>query len=93
MSSEAGEPRHVAIVLDAPLCTSCNLCVTECPTWCIELEYHLEMVAGPGRPRKVKVLDILTIDAERCMDCGICVDLCLFDALAWSPTPAPPVLR
>ena len=93
MIGDVDEPAHASIVLDAPLCTSCNLCVTECPTWCIELNYHLEVVTGAGRPRKVKVLDSLTIAAERCMDCGICVDLCPFDALAWSPLRVAPVLQ
>ncbi len=93
-TADQPEPDHASIELIAALCTSCNLCVTECPTWCIELDYHIEEVAGSGRgrARKVKVLDSLTIAAEQCMDCGICVDVCPFDALVWNPTPTPPVL-
>jgi NADH-quinone oxidoreductase subunit I len=33
----------------------------------------------------VNVLDAFRIDFGLCMYCGICVDLCPFDALAWSP--------
>lgn len=75
------------IGLDAAACTSCMLCVRECPDWCIELESHQEQVSEPGarRPRTVNVLDRFAIDWARCMYCGICVEVCPFDALAWSP--------
>jgi len=31
------------------------------------------------------VLDRFTIDFGLCMYCGICVDVCPFDALEWQP--------
>jgi NADH-quinone oxidoreductase subunit I len=31
-----------AIALDAAACTSCMLCVKECPDWCIHIESHNE---------------------------------------------------
>lgn len=78
---------HGVIALTASACTSCMICVRECPSWCIELESHDEEVSEPGarRPRTVSVLDAFTIDFGLCMYCGICVDLCPFDALAWQP--------
>ncbi len=74
------------IGLEASKCTSCMLCVRECPVWCISLSAHSE--ADPqsptgGRQRMVNVLDEFTIDFGVCMYCGICVDVCPFDALAW----------
>ena len=76
-----------AIALDASACTSCIICVRECPDWCIEIESHTIEVTEPGarRPRSVAVLDRFTIDWGLCMYCGICVDVCPFDALAWVP--------
>ncbi len=38
-----------------------------------------------GRPRTVSALDRFDIDYALCMYCGICVEVCPFDALFWSP--------
>ena len=38
-----------------------------------------------GAPRKVNKLDRFDIDYALCMYCGICVEVCPFDALFWSP--------
>lgn len=74
------------ISLKPESCTSCMLCVRECPTWCITLESH--QAPDPNspsmaRPRLINVLDEFNIDFARCMSCGICVDVCPFDALKW----------
>lgn len=75
----------IALIPDA--CTSCMLCVRECPTWCISLQAHPEQVVDEEarRPRTVNVLDTFAIDFGLCMYCGICVDVCPFDALEWAP--------
>ncbi len=38
-----------------------------------------------GRARSAKILDRFAIDYALCMYCGICVEVCPFDALFWSP--------
>lgn len=83
----AASPARGVIGLVASACTSCMLCVRECPTWCITLDCHTEQVseAGARRPRSANVLDAFSIDYGLCMYCGICVDVCPFDALEWSP--------
>lgn len=77
--------RHGVIALIPEDCTSCMLCVRECPTWCITLESHTEQVddADARRPRSINVLDQFTIDYGLCMYCGICIEVCPFDALEW----------
>ncbi|GAA2486673.1 hypothetical protein GCM10010406_23490 [Streptomyces thermolineatus] len=69
-------------------CTVCMLCARECPDWCIYIDSHKETVpaAAPGgRERSRNVLDRFAIDFSLCMYCGICVEVCPFDALFWSP--------
>ena len=76
------------IALDVDACTVCMLCARECPDWCIYIEGHKEQQppAEPGaRARTRSVLDRFDIDFALCMFCGICVEVCPFDALFWSP--------
>ena len=75
------------IALKEENCTVCMLCARECPDWCIYIDSHKEELppkrAG-GRPRKRNVLDRFAIDYALCMYCGICVEVCPYDALFWS---------
>ena len=64
------------------------LCARECPDWCIYIEGHKETIPATtpgGRERQRNVLDRFAIDFSLCMYCGICVEVCPFDALFWSP--------
>ena len=76
------------IALKEENCTVCMLCARECPDWCIYIEGHNDK-APPrregGKPRTVNILDRFDIDYSLCMYCGICVEVCPFDALFWSP--------
>jgi NADH-quinone oxidoreductase subunit I len=75
------------IALKEGNCTVCWKCSRECPDWCIYIEAHKEThdPASGGKARSVKVLDRFAIDYALCMYCGICVEVCPFDALFWSP--------
>jgi len=68
-------------------CTVCMLCARECPDWCIYIDSHKETLPAVegGRARQRNVLDRFAIDFSLCMYCGICVEVCPFDALFWSP--------
>lgn len=68
-------------------CTACMLCARECPDWCVHIESHPETVPGRdgARDRTRNVLDRFAIDFSLCMYCSICIDVCPFDALFWSP--------
>ena len=103
MSGGAGDlPAHGAsavpprsrgvIALKEEACPACMLCARECPDWCITITSHTETVPGPGggRPRQEHVLDTFEIDFGLCMYCGICIEVCPFDALFWSPELTPP---
>ncbi|MEV8530382.1 NADH-quinone oxidoreductase subunit I [Streptomyces sp. NPDC051211] len=69
-------------------CTVCMLCARECPDWCIYIDSHKETIPATtpgGRERSRNVLDRFAIDFSLCMYCGICIEVCPFDALFWSP--------
>src|SRR5215468_12003740 len=92
---DAGElpPRSRGVIgLLEENCTVCMLCARECPDWCIYIESHKQTVPGPdsGRPRVRNVLDRFAIDFSLCMYCGICIEVCPYDALFWSPEFAYP---
>jgi len=85
--SDKSQPKvRGVIALNPADCTSCMLCVRQCPTWCISLESH--QAPDPNQPagareRLVNVLDDFVIDFGKCMSCGVCVEVCPFDALQW----------
>lgn len=90
------ETRHGAIRLIVDKCTSCMICVRECPTWCIDIEAHTESSTASrgghpsrGRESQRAVLDAFSIDWTLCMYCGICIDECPFDALEWAGSHVP----
>jgi NADH-quinone oxidoreductase subunit I len=69
-------------------CTVCMLCARECPCWCIYIDSHKEAeppTTPGGRERSHNMLDRFAIDFSLCMYCGICIEVCPFDALEWSP--------
>ena len=76
------------IALKEENCTVCMLCARSCPDWCIYIDSHKETMPAESegaRARTRNVLDRFAIDYALCMYCGICVDVCPFDALFWSP--------
>ena len=92
-SPEAPPPRSRGTIgLVEENCTVCMLCARECPDWCLHIEGHTEPAppARPGgRPGARHVLDRFAIDFSLCMYCGICIEVCPFDALFWAPELVP----
>src|SRR5438067_6639336 len=76
------------IALKEENCTVCMLCSRECPDWCFYIDSHNDVMppkTAGARARTRNVLDRFAIDYALCMYCGICVEVCPFDALFWSP--------
>jgi NADH-quinone oxidoreductase subunit I len=76
------------IALKEENCTVCMLCARSCPDWCIYIEGHKDFRPAKragGKPSSWNYLDRFDIDYSLCMYCGICVEVCPFDALHWTP--------
>lgn len=57
-------------------CVSCDICAKECPPKCITIVRDSD---AQGKPlKRPKVFDI---DFSICMNCGICEEVCPFDAI------------
>ncbi len=60
-------------------CIACQICVRSCPSGSIE---KVEGEKREGEKRKTGTLYILNFTT--CSQCGICVEVCPYDALAFS---------
>ncbi len=69
---------------DEPFCTGCMVCVRECPTQCMSAQMHDNPRAAEGASHRRKIIESFSINLNRCILCGICVDVCAFDAIEMS---------
>lgn len=69
---------------DEPFCTGCMVCVRECPTQCMSATMHDNPKFADGASHRRKIIQEFEINLNRCILCGICVDVCSFDAIEMS---------
>ena len=67
--------------VDEPYCTGCMVCVRYCPTQCMTAKIKDNPLYQEGRSRRRKIVEMFEINLGRCIVCGICVDVCNFDAI------------
>ena len=67
-----------------PYCTGCMVCIRDCPTQCMSAEMKDNPLHAEGKSRRRKIIDEFEINLGRCILCGICVDVCNFDAIEMS---------
>ena len=70
--------------VDEPYCTGCMVCIRECPTQCMSATMEDNPLHGEGKSRRRKIVGEFEINLGRCILCGICVDVCNFDAIEMS---------
>ena len=70
--------------LEEPYCTSCMVCIRYCPTQCMSATMKDNPAQKEGRSHRRKIVDSFEINLNRCILCGICVEVCNFDAIVMS---------
>ena len=70
--------------VDEPYCTGCMVCVRECPTQCMSAQMKDNPAFSNGKSGRRKIIEEFEINLGRCILCGICVDVCNFDAIEMS---------
>ena len=68
--------------VDEIVCVACNICARSCPDDCIYLVG--EKYTG-GKTTKKNIVKEYYIDLGHCSYCGICVEVCPFDANEMTP--------
>ncbi len=68
--------------VDEPACTGCLVCARYCPTECISVSMKDNPLHKEGKSPRRKIVDDFQIRMERCILCGICVEVCNFAAIA-----------
>jgi NADH-quinone oxidoreductase subunit I len=67
---------------DEPACTGCQVCMRYCPTECMTVSMKDNPLFKEGKSKRKKIVDDFQIRHERCILCGICVEVCNFEAIA-----------
>ena len=67
-----------------PFCTSCMVCIRGCPTQCMTATMKDNPLQQEGKSSRRKIVDSFEINLNRCILCGICVEVCNFDAIVMS---------
>ena len=67
-----------------PYCTSCMVCIRQCPTQCMSATMQDNPKHEAGESSRRKIVDSFEINLNRCILCGICVEVCNFDAIVMS---------
>ena len=70
--------------VEEPFCTGCMVCVRYCPTQCMTAVMKDNPLHVDGKSPRRKIVDSFEINLSRCIVCGICVDVCNFDAIEMS---------
>ncbi len=67
-----------------PYCTGCMVCVRNCPTQCMSATMKDNPLFQEGKSKRRKIMEEFEINFGRCILCGICVEVCNFDAIVMS---------
>lgn len=64
-----------------PYCTACMVCIRYCPTQCMYATGKDNPLHKEGKSHRKRLVETFAIDVAHCIVCGICVEVCNFDAI------------
>ena len=67
-----------------PFCTACMVCIRQCPTQCMTATMIDNPLHKESKSSRRKIGEKCEINLNRCILCGICVEVCNFDAIVMS---------
>ncbi|MBI4307834.1 MAG: 4Fe-4S dicluster domain-containing protein [Chloroflexi bacterium] len=67
-------------------CTGCQACARICPTECITVTMKDNPLFKEGKSPRRKIVDHYDLDIANCIVCGLCVEVCNFDAIVMTDT-------
>ena len=67
-----------------PYCVGCMVCIRECPTLCMSATMMDNPLHAEGKSARRKMVESFEINLGRCIVCGICVEVCNFEAIVMS---------
>lgn len=67
-----------------PYCVGCMVCIRECPTQCMSATMIDNPLYAEKRSSRRKIVEDFEINLGRCILCGICVEVCNFEAIVMS---------
>ena len=67
-----------------PYCVGCMVCIRECPTQCMSATMVDNPLFADKQSKRRKIVGDFEINLGRCIICGICVDVCNFEAILMS---------
>ena len=70
--------------VNEPFCTGCMVCIRNCPTQCMSAAMKDNPLNAEDKSHRKKIVDYFEINLNRCILCGICVEVCNFDAIVMS---------
>ncbi len=67
-----------------PYCVACMVCIRECPTLCMSATMIDNPLHKEEKSHRRKIVETFEINLGRCIVCGICEEVCNFDAITMS---------
>lgn len=67
-----------------PYCVACMVCIRMCPTQCMSATMKDNPLQKEGKSHRRKIVETFEINLGRCIVCGICEEVCAFDAITMS---------